>query len=154
MTVLIAYDGSDDAQAAVEYAARRLRAEPTVIMTVWEPLLTQISLAPLAAAVPVAAEPEPGERFEEEVQAERLAQHGADLAGKAGLTDVTIRAERGGGPVWAAIVDVADELDASLIVTGSRGLAGARSVILGSVSTRVLHHAHRPVLVVPPPRKE
>ncbi|NEA24903.1 universal stress protein [Actinomadura bangladeshensis] len=153
MTVLIAFDGSDDSQAAVQYAARHLKAEPTVVMTVWEPLLTQLSWAPLAAAVPVAAEA-PGDKYEEEKQAEQLARKGADLAIAAGLTDVAIRAERGGGPVWAAIVDVADELNASLIVTGSRGLAGARSVILGSVSTRVLHHARRPVLVVPPPKKD
>ncbi|MEU5990899.1 universal stress protein [Spirillospora sp. NPDC047418] len=153
MTVLIAFDGSDDSQAAVQYAARHLKAEPAVVMTVWEPLLTQLSWAPLAAAVPVTAEA-PGDKYEEEKQAEQLARKGADLAIAAGLTDVTIRAERGGGPVWAAIVDVADELDASLIVTGSRGLAGARSVILGSVSTRVLHHARRPVLVVPPAKKD
>ena len=153
MTVLIAFDGSADSRAAVDYAARHLRAEPTVIMSVWEPLLTQLTWAPLAAAVPVAAEPDDG-KWEEEKQAEQLAGQGAEIARAAGLTDVAIRAERGGGPVWAAIVDVADELNASLIVTGSRGLAGARSVILGSVSTRVLHHAHRPVLVVPPPKSD
>jgi nucleotide-binding universal stress UspA family protein len=50
-------------------------------------------------------------------------------------------------------VDVADELDASVIVTGSRGLAGVRSVLLGSVSNHVLHHAHRPTLIVPPASK-
>ncbi|MEU8347178.1 Nucleotide-binding universal stress protein, UspA family [Actinomadura meyerae] len=154
MTVLIAFDGSDDARTAIEFAARHVKDEPAVVMTVWEPLLTQITWAPIAAVAPVPAEPKDGDRWEEEKQAEQLARAGADLAAAAGLTDVTTRAERGGGPVWAAIVDVADELDASLIVTGSRGLAGARSVILGSVSTRVLHHAHRPVLVVPPPKKD
>lgn len=153
MTILIAFDGSDDARSAVEYAARHLKPEPVVIMTVWEPLLTQITWAPLATATPVTAEA-PGDQYEEEKQAEQLAGKGAEIALAAGLTEVTTRAERGGGPVWAAIVDVADELNASLIVTGSRGLAGARSVILGSVSTRVLHHAHRPVLVVPPPEED
>ncbi|MEU8798875.1 universal stress protein [Spirillospora sp. NPDC048819] len=153
MTILIAYDGSGDAQAAVEYAARHVRPEPAVVMTVWEPLLAQISWMPLASATAVAAW-EDGDRYEEEKQAERLARHGADLALAAGLTEVATRAERGGGPVWAAIVDVADELNASLVVTGSRGLAGARSVILGSVSTRVLHHVRRPTLVVPPPKEE
>lgn len=153
MTVLIAFDGSEDSRAAVDYAARHLTSEPAVIMTVWEPLIMQLGWAPLAAAAPVLPE-QPDGKWEEEKQAEQLAEKGAELARAAGLTDVTTRAERGGGPVWAAIVDVADELDASLVVTGSRGLAGARSVILGSVSTRVLHHAHRPVLVVPPPKKD
>ncbi|MFC6879995.1 MULTISPECIES: universal stress protein [Actinomadura] len=153
MTVLIAYDGSEDSRTAVEYAARHINPEPTVVLTVWEPLLTQLSWAPLAAATPVTTEV-PGDKFEEERQAEGLARQGADLAAAAGLTDVTPRAERGNGPVWASIVDVADELDASLIVTGSRGLAGARSVLLGSVSTRVLHHVHRPTLVVPPAKKD
>ncbi|TDB79467.1 universal stress protein [Actinomadura sp. KC216] len=154
MTILIAYDGSGDARAAIEYAARQVRPEPAVVLTVWEPLLMQVAWAPLAAATPVITDPESGEQWEEERQAERLAQQGADLALSGGLADVTTRTERGGGPVWATIVDVADELDASLVVTGSRGLGGARSMILGSVSTRVLHHAGRPVLVVPPPKEK
>ncbi|TDD80987.1 universal stress protein [Actinomadura rubrisoli] len=154
MTVLIAFDGSDDARTAVTYAARHIKPEPVVVLTVWEPLLAQIAWAPLAAATPVTTTGMPDDKFEEEKQAELLAKRGAELAAAAGLTDVTPRAERGNGPVWATIVDIADELDASLIVTGSRGLAGARSVLLGSVSTRVLHHVHRPTLVVPPPRKD
>ncbi|GGV20435.1 universal stress protein [Actinomadura cremea] len=156
MTVLIAFDGSDDSRAAVEYAARHLRPEPTVILSVWEPLLSQISWAPIAAAAPVVMQTGGGGRdqFEERQQAELLAAKGAEFAAAAGLPDVTPRAERSGGPTWAAIVDVAEELDASLVVTGSRGLSGARSVLLGSTSTRVLHHVHRPVLIVPPARPQ
>ncbi|MFD0901077.1 universal stress protein [Actinomadura sediminis] len=150
MTVLIAFDGSDDSRAAVEYAARHLRPEPAVILSVWEPLVAQITWAPIAAAAPVVMQTRDREKFEEEKQAERLASKGAELAAAAGLPDVTPRAERSGGPIWAAIVDVAEELDASLVVTGSRGLSRARSVLLGSTSTRVLHHVQRPVLIVPP----
>lgn len=153
MTILFAYDGSDDARFAIEFAARHVRPEPAVVMTVWEPLLAQINWAPLAAVASVGTWQE-GDHYEEQKQAERLARHGADLALAHGLTEVATRAERGAGPVWTAIVDVADELDASLVVTGSRGLAGARSVILGSVSTRVLHHVRRPTLVVPPPKED
>jgi nucleotide-binding universal stress UspA family protein len=39
----------------------------------------------------------------------------------------------------------------STIVLGSRGLTGLRSVLLGSVSTAVVHHADRPTLVIHSP---
>jgi len=38
-----------------------------------------------------------------------------------------------------------------VVVVGSRGLGGPGRVLLGSVSTSVLHHAHCPVVVVPTP---
>ncbi|MGK5552040.1 universal stress protein [Actinomadura kijaniata] len=150
MTIMIAYDGSDDARAAVEFAARHLRPEPVTVLTVWEPMLSQLAWAPLAAGGPIPAADPAAEEWTEQEHAAKVADDGAARARAAGFTDVTARAERCDGPAWSAIVDVADELDATLIVTGSRGLSGARSVLLGSVSTRVLHHTRRPVLIVPP----
>jgi nucleotide-binding universal stress UspA family protein len=50
-------------------------------------------------------------------------------------------------------VDVADTIDAAVIVLGSRGLKGAREVFEGSVSHDVAEHAGRPVLIVPPLRE-
>jgi nucleotide-binding universal stress UspA family protein len=47
----------------------------------------------------------------------------------------------------AEIVDLAEELEAGLIVMGSRGLGGLRRMLLGSVSDSVVRHAHCPVLV-------
>ena len=52
---------------------------------------------------------------------------------------------------WQGIVDVADELDAAVIVVGSCGLGGLREFTRGSVSHDVATHARRPVLIVPPP---
>ncbi|MEV4390930.1 universal stress protein [Nonomuraea sp. NPDC049607] len=145
MTILIAYDGSADSRSAIEFAAKNLAAQPTVVVTVWEPLLVQMRKYPLAAG---AISPET--ETEAQAQAEYYAKEGAELAVAAGLPEVTHRAVADNESIWKTVVDVADEIDASLIVTGSRGLAGVRSVLLGSVSNHVLHHAHRPTLIVPP----
>ncbi|MBT2226321.1 universal stress protein [Nonomuraea sp. NEAU-A123] len=148
MTILVAYDGSADSRAAIEFAAKHLAAEPTLIVTVWEPLLVQIKRYPLAGAGVVS---DSGEEWR--IQAEQYAKEGAELATASGLADVTYRAVADNESIWRTIVDVADEVDASLVVTGSRGLAGVRSVLLGSVSNHVLHHAHRPTLIVPPAKR-
>jgi nucleotide-binding universal stress UspA family protein len=48
----------------------------------------------------------------------------------------------------AEIVHLAEELDAGIVVVGSRGVGGVRRALLGSVSDSVVRHAHCPVLVV------
>jgi nucleotide-binding universal stress UspA family protein len=49
----------------------------------------------------------------------------------------------------AALIDVADERDARMIVVGSFGEPPLKGVILGSTPNKLLHLADRPVLVVP-----
>jgi nucleotide-binding universal stress UspA family protein len=53
-----------------------------------------------------------------------------------------------GGPA-RVIVDVADRVGADLIVAGTSGQTALAGAILGSVAQRLLHLAHRPVLIVP-----
>jgi nucleotide-binding universal stress UspA family protein len=48
----------------------------------------------------------------------------------------------------AEVVSLAEELDAGLIVIGSRGRGGIRRALMGSVSDSVVRHAHCPVMVV------
>jgi nucleotide-binding universal stress UspA family protein len=90
------------------------------------------------------------EQLEELVKdrAREILVEGQTLARQLGLT-VTPRAERNDSTVWKTILDVADELDADLIVTGTHGSTVVESGLLGSVSNALLHNAHRPVLVVP-----
>lgn len=55
------------------------------------------------------------------------------------------------GPTAESIVREAERLAADLIVIGSRGHGALRRALLGSVSEHVLHHAHRPLLILPAP---
>jgi nucleotide-binding universal stress UspA family protein len=47
-----------------------------------------------------------------------------------------------------AILDVAEELAAELIVVGNKGMTGAKRFLLGSVPNRVSHHAPCSVMIV------
>lgn len=73
-----------------------------------------------------------------EKQAKRMESDGVTVAG------VRVRT---GNPDHE-IVELAEELDAGLIVVGSRGLGGVKRALLGSVSDSVVRHAHCSVLVV------
>ena len=142
--ILICYDGSDSAKLAIDAAAKILGPRRAVVLDVGPPLTAAESLAVMA---PVA----PGAAFEElnEDDARQRAQVGADRARRAGF-DAEARAGLA-APTWQGIVDVADEIDAAVIVLGSRGLDGARELLEGSVSHEVAQHAGRPLLIVPPP---
>ena len=149
-TVLFAFDGSVHARAAIEQAGVLLRPGPAVVATAWTPFAEKAPAALLAF---------PGNMVEGVVEdldaagresAEEIAGEGTELARAAGF-DATARAVRSSDPFFAALIELADELDASAIVVGSRGRSTLAATVLGSVSTGVLHHAHRPVLVVHAP---
>lgn len=55
------------------------------------------------------------------------------------------------GHISRRILEIADDYDARIIVLGARGRHDLPHLPLGSVSHRVLHGAHRPVLIVPRP---
>lgn len=53
-----------------------------------------------------------------------------------------------GGRTTDEVIGLGDELEAGLLVLGSRGLRGLRRILIGSHSDDIVHHARRPVLVV------
>jgi nucleotide-binding universal stress UspA family protein len=145
--ILICYDGSGSDRGAIDSAAQLLGPRRAVVVDIGSPITTEESLAALAPGFPGAAI--------EEANADdalRRARVGAGLAQRAGF-DAEAKAEVA-APTWEGIVDVADEIDAAVIVIGSRGLSGVRERLEGSVSHDVAEHAGRPVLIVPPPRND
>lgn len=81
--------------------------------------------------------------------AAQMAEEGAERATDAGF-DAEPPAVRGKPGAWPALLGKADRIDAAVIVAGSRGQGGVKSVLLGRVSSGLLHHTRRPLLVVPP----
>jgi nucleotide-binding universal stress UspA family protein len=145
--ILICYDSTEGADRAVDAAAALLGPRRAVVLDVGSPLTAAESLAALAPVTPAAA-------FEglNEDDARKRAQLGAERARRAGF-DAEARADLA-APTWEGIVEVADEIDAAVIVIGSRGLQGIHEAFEGSVSHEVAEHARRPVLVVPPAAAE
>jgi len=144
--VLLCYDGSDDAKHAIEHAGELLSGDALVV-TVWQRVIYVLGGFGAASMAP----PADTREIDEDVErvCKRTAAEGAERARAAGFDaeGVTVEAT---GPIWNTVLEFADERDASVIVLGSRGLSGFKSLMLGSVSHGVAQHAHRPVLVVPP----
>ena len=78
--------------------------------------------------------------------ARETSDRGVALARTAGFE---VRGSVAKGKTWRVICDEAGKLDAEPIVVGARGLSRVQSVLLGSVSSAVVAHARRPVLVIP-----
>jgi nucleotide-binding universal stress UspA family protein len=148
-TVLIGYDGSEDAAAAIRCAGDLLAPRRAVVASVWDSLsslLLRTDVDGLTGTMEEAArEVDAADRE----RGESLARQGADLARDAGFESTSVAAV-GEPKAWPALIDLAREHDAVAIVVGSRGLGGVKSAVLGSVSSGVLHRSHIPVLVVPP----
>jgi nucleotide-binding universal stress UspA family protein len=73
-------------------------------------------------------------------------QAAKDEASHAGVSEVEAFARQ--GDAADAILDVAEEQRADLIVVGNKGMTGAKRFLLGSVPNKVSHHAPCSVLIV------
>lgn len=144
--ILIAYDGSVDADAAIDRAAKLLPGQETTVLAVWEQIvdvLTRTGSGFALGDVDYEAVDKSAEGH-----ARELAEKGVQRAGAAGLT-ARAHVQARDTSIAESILAAADEVEADVIVMGTRGLTRFKSVLLGSVSHAVLQHADRPVMVVP-----
>jgi nucleotide-binding universal stress UspA family protein len=153
--VVVAYDGSAEAQAAVRAAATLFTDRTLVIVSIWEPGIAMMMTPPSSDPTGLAYLPPSPEAMadmdrSQRDHAEATAAAGADLARGLGavVEHYPVAAE---ADVAETVVAVADRRDAAALVVGSRGLGRVKGRLLGSVSTALLHHTRRPVLVVRSP---
>ena len=141
---IICYDGSEHAKRAIEQAAELFPGEHTLVLTIWQPMSSlgnNFGWPSMTAGIHLA---ELNRSAEE--HAIRIAEEGVEMARQLGL-DAEQLAVQATGSVSETVVETADEYRAGIVIVGSRGLTGLRS-ILGSVSSAVVDHARQPTLVI------
>lgn len=147
--VLLCFDGSEGATEAIAAAGELLAPRTAVVVTVWEPVAVWEPYDPgallSAGLATVGSEALGLDDIANQIANDKL-ERGVELAGQAGFE---ARGQIARGKTWHAICETADQLDAAPIVLGARGLSRVESMLLGSVSSAVVVHAKRPVLVIP-----
>ena len=134
-TILLATDGSEEARLAATTAADLADSTDSELHVVHVGELRPTFLAQTESE-PAELEREARRKLDEE--ARRVEEAGGTLK------EAHLRL----GRADEEIIELADELDAGLIVMGSRGQGRIRRALMGSVSESVVRHAHCPVTIV------
>jgi nucleotide-binding universal stress UspA family protein len=141
--IVVGTDGSDTAGEAVRQAIdlAKLAGASLSIVSAYEPVSKRLLQAEQQDAPPDVLH-EIGPRQDVNL----LLEGAAAEAKRAGL-EVETHPVEGGDPA-DAILNVAEETGADLIVVGNKGMTGARRFLLGSVPNNVSHHAPCSVIIV------
>jgi nucleotide-binding universal stress UspA family protein len=137
-SIVVGTDGSPSADAAVRRAVEIAKnsGAPVHLVTAYPDVPTyRETIATSAKAEPIDLR---------QVAESVLAREARPLHDEG--VEVMIHA-REGDPA-EVLIDVAQEEDADLIVVGARGLSGLKRFLLGSVSSKLSHHAPMSVMVV------
>ena len=141
-SIVVGTDGSDTATQAVRQAVDMARAVGAALefVSAYAPVPEQ-RLQALRRDAPEDVQWAINPR--QEVEASLTSA--ADMAHEAGVS-VNMHARQ--GDPSDAILDVAEETNADLVIVGNKGMTGAKRFLLGSVPNKVSHHAPCSVLIV------
>ena len=140
--IVVGTDGSETAAVAVDQAIglAKVTGATVDVISAYEPI-PQERMRAEAQEVPGDVAHGVGPREDVNVNLEAA-------AAKAGAAGVEARTHAREGDPADAILDVAEETNADLIVVGNKGMTGARRFLLGSVPNKVSHHAPCGVYIV------
>lgn len=147
-TVILGYDGSACAHAALEQAAAEVRraGEGLVVVVhgyvVPEPYPTPVGLEP-PPYLGMAAD---GQQQSVQAAALQRVQEGVSRLEEMGLAAEAVATQ---GPAADVLVAEAQRREAAMIVVGTHGEGALAGALLGSVAYRLVHRSPVPVLVVP-----
>ena len=145
MKILLAVDGSAYSDAAIETVAQRPWPNGTEIK-----VITAVEMPTVIGMEPWATSADYFEQLEMAIRG--AAKEVIDRAlGKLNANpnkSLKISSEIIQGPPRQVIVEEADHWNADMIIMGSRGLGAWNRLLLGSVSSGVIHHAKCSVEVV------
>lgn len=134
--LVVGFDGSDNAIAAVDWACRFASAGSKVdIVAVWEFTSSLFVVGPFRHPDAAASA---RQQFDEQIAA---------LPATAQRDDITVRSSFLEGSPREQLATCAG--DADLLVVGARGRGAIGSALLGSVSSWLLHRVGRPMVIVP-----
>ena len=137
-TIVVGTDGSSTADKAVEVAGELARAcgAAVHVVTAYRPVRAAAYAGAGAMAPPLPPSAWLGD--DERVAAEEVVRRAGERLAQAGVSATSTA--RLGEPA-DALLAMAEEVEADLIVVGNRGMTGVRRYLLGSVADRVAHHA-------------
>ncbi len=139
--VVVGVDGSAGAQAAVAWCAEMADGLDAEVVAVY-------ALPPFLQLIPPAPPPSAPIYYSDETRG-RLQEHLEEWCAPLRAAGVPYRAILAEGAPAQALLEVADEHDAALLVVGRRGKGGFTELLLGSVAHHLSHHSMRPVVVIP-----
>ena len=138
--IVVGFDGSDSSLRALDWAVKEaaLQHAPLTVLTVHQVVASHWTGNPVVYAEDL-PEQEKARQAAEEALGKAVSQLSTGKPASA-----TVRALS--GLAAGALIDASG--DADLLVVGSRGAGGFASLLMGSVSSQVVHHAACPVVVV------
>lgn len=148
--VLIAYDASPSAATAVRAAAGLFPTARASVVTVPEAAVHVGTAFPELPAMPTEVVQQTIDELRAEArrQAGETAQQAVDRARALGLQAEVVPVDPS-APAWEALLDAAHRVGADVLACGTRGRGAFARAVLGSTSSRLLHHTDVPLLVVP-----